>query len=83
MTFSGKSTAKFPTITETELGEILSSVKSRYVLLFTLLAGTGLRIGEALGLKTSDLVMTAASFMFGRASGVGRSRNPRRSMPSG
>jgi hypothetical protein len=34
-------------------------------------------------LKTSDLVMTAASFMFGRASGVGRSRNPRRSMPSG
>ena len=44
-----------PTITETELGEILSSVKNRYAVLFTLLAGTGLRIGEALGLKTSDL----------------------------
>jgi integrase len=44
-----------PTITERELGEIVSSVKERYAVLFTLLAGTGLRIGEALGLKTSDL----------------------------
>jgi len=31
------------------------SVEQRYRVLFTLLAGTGLRIGEALGLKTSDL----------------------------
>ena len=44
-----------PTITETELGEIVSSVNERYAVLFTLLAGTGLRIGEALGLKASDL----------------------------
>jgi integrase len=44
-----------PTLTETELGEILASAKGRYVVLFTLLAGTGLRIGEALGLKSSDL----------------------------
>lgn len=43
-----------PTLTETELSEILSSVKQRYAVLFALLAGTGLRIGEALGLKTSD-----------------------------
>jgi len=44
-----------PTVTETELGEILASSKGQYVMLFTLLAGTGLRIGEALGLKSSDL----------------------------
>lgn len=44
-----------PTVTETELAEILSSVKERYAMLIALLAGTGLRIGEALGLKTSDL----------------------------
>jgi integrase len=44
-----------PTVTETELGEILSSVSERYRVLFALLAGTGLRIGEALGLKGSDL----------------------------
>ena len=44
-----------PTVTETELGEILASVKGRVHMLFALLAGTGLRIGEALGSKTSDL----------------------------
>jgi integrase len=44
-----------PTVTETELGEILASTKERYTVLFALLAGTGLRIGEALGLKPTDL----------------------------
>ena len=44
-----------PTVTEAELGEILANAKGRYAVLFALLAGTGLRIGEALGLKTTDL----------------------------
>ena len=44
-----------PTVTESELGEILASTKVRYAVLFALLAGTGLRIGEALGLKSADL----------------------------
>jgi integrase len=44
-----------PTVTEAELGEILTSTKERYAMLFALLAGTGLRIGEALGLKPLDL----------------------------
>jgi integrase len=44
-----------PTVTEAELCEILASAKGRYVVLFALLAGTGLRIGEALGLKPTDL----------------------------
>jgi integrase len=44
-----------PTVTEAELGEILASTTERYVVLFALLAGTGLRIGEALGLKPFDL----------------------------
>jgi integrase len=44
-----------PTLTETELGEILFSTRPRYAVLFALLAGTGLRIGEALGLKPTDL----------------------------
>jgi integrase len=43
-----------PTVTESELGEILASTKGRYAVLFALLAGTGLRIGEALGLKSID-----------------------------
>ena len=44
-----------PTVTETELAEILAGAKDRMRVLFALLAGTGLRIGEALVLKVSDL----------------------------
>jgi integrase len=42
-------------VTQAELEVILSSVKDRYRTFFALLAGTGLRVGEALGVKTSDL----------------------------
>jgi integrase len=44
-----------PTVTLAEVEEILASTKGRYAVLFALLAGTGLRIGEALALKTTDL----------------------------
>jgi len=43
-----------PTVTEAELGEILATANKRYAVLFALLAGTGLRIGEALALKPTD-----------------------------
>jgi integrase len=43
-----------PTVTEAELGVILRGVKTKYAMLFALLAGTGLRIGEALALSTTD-----------------------------
>jgi integrase len=43
-----------PTVTEAELREILASTNKRYGVLFALLAGTGLRIGEALALKPTD-----------------------------
>jgi integrase len=44
-----------PSITETELSAILSNAKGRYAVFFSLLAGTGLRIGEGLALKVTDL----------------------------
>lgn len=43
-----------PTTTEAEIGEILASTKRRYAVLFALLAGSGLRIGEALALKETS-----------------------------
>lgn len=44
-----------PAVTEADLVEILSNVKKRkYAVLFALLAGTGLRIGEALALCATD-----------------------------
>jgi integrase len=57
------------------LGEILASVGERYRPLFTLLAGTGLRIGEALGLKTSDL-SPDCRMLYG--AGVGRNKSLKR-----
>ena len=43
------------TITEAALVEVLADTTPRYSILFALLAGTGLRIGEALALKTANL----------------------------
>ena len=40
-----------PSLTTSEVEQILARAKGRYRVLFALLAGTGLRIGEALGLK--------------------------------
>jgi integrase len=40
-----------PSLTTSEVEQILGRAKGRYNVLFALLAGTGLRIGEALGLK--------------------------------
>jgi integrase len=44
-----------PTVTSAEVEHILANSKRRYAVLFALLAGTGLRIGEALALKVGDL----------------------------
>jgi integrase len=42
------------TVSQVQLQIILANVLERYALLLTLIAGTGLRIGEALGLRHSD-----------------------------
>lgn len=43
-----------PSLTTSEVEQILTRAKGRYKVLFALLAGTGLRIGEALGLKLGE-----------------------------
>ena len=44
-----------PTVTDADLKEILSNTKKqKHVVLFSLLAATGLRIGEALALRATD-----------------------------
>ena len=43
-----------PTITQAEISAVLGRVKKRYAVLFALIAGTGLRIGEALAVSTTD-----------------------------
>jgi integrase len=43
-----------PSFNASEVEQILMRAKGRYKVLFALLGGTGLRIGEALGLKIGD-----------------------------
>ena len=44
-----------PTVTDAELATILSNTRKRkHVMLFSLLAATGLRVGEALALRSTD-----------------------------
>jgi integrase len=43
-----------PTIHEEEIPGLLNSLKSRYAVLVALVAGTGLRIGEPLAVRTED-----------------------------
>lgn len=43
-----------PIVTADELDTIIADVKQKYAILFALLAGTGLRIGEALALRATD-----------------------------
>jgi integrase len=44
-----------PTVTKEELEQVLAGTGKRWGLLFAVIAGTGLRIGEALALKWEDL----------------------------
>ena len=43
-----------PTITEAEISAMLTTLKGRDAILVALVAGTGLRIGEALAIRTDD-----------------------------
>ena len=43
-----------PTVTETEVGALTTSAAYRFAVLFALLAGAGLRAGEALAVKATD-----------------------------
>ena len=43
-----------PTVTEAEISVLLNSMKAGYAVLVALVAGTGLRIGEALAVRTED-----------------------------
>jgi len=66
-----------PTITETELVAILSKAKGRYAVFFALLAGTGLRVGEALALKVTDLSPDCSTLYVRRSIWHGQEQEPK------
>src|SRR5208282_5239957 len=66
-----------PTLTETEVTEVLASAKGRYAPLFALLAGTGLRIGEALAVKSTDFVSDCRVLHVRRSIWQGQEQEPK------
>jgi integrase len=48
-------TQRRPTVTKADVEQILNKINPRFRVLVAVLAGTGIRIGEALGLKIEDL----------------------------
>jgi integrase len=68
-----------PTVTEADLGAILPGVKTKYAVLFMLLAGTGLRVGEALALRRTDFGPDCRVLHVRRSIWRGREQEPKTS----
>lgn len=66
-----------PTVTKAEVERIISAASERWAVLFALLAGTGLRIGEALGLKIEDLSDDCSVLQVSRSIWHGREQEPK------
>jgi len=68
-----------PMVTEADLGAILPGVKTKYAVLFALLAGTGLRIGEALAVRPTDFGPDCRVLHIRRSIWRGREQEPKTS----
>ena len=68
-----------PTVTEADLAKMLSNKKRKYAVLFALLAGTGLRIGEALALRPTDFGPDCRVLHVRRSLWRGREQEPKTS----
>jgi len=66
-----------PTTTRTEIENLLSNLKPRYGVLIAVLAGTGLRIGEAVGLKVEDLSSDCTLIHVRRGLWRGKEQSPK------
>jgi integrase len=66
-------------VTKPHLEAIISSLKPKYAALVALQAGTGLRIGEALGLKITDLSSDCRMLNVQRSVWRGREQQPKTS----
>jgi len=66
-----------PTVTAPQIEHILSAVKEKYSVLFALLAGSGLRIGEGLGLRVTDLADDCTVIHVQRSVWQGREQAPK------
>jgi integrase len=68
---------KRPTLTADEVSIVISNANERYAVLFALLAGTGLRIGEALALKTTNFASDCRTISVERSMWNGQEQDPK------
>jgi integrase len=68
---------KRPTLTADEVSTVISNANERYAVLFALLAGTGLRIGEALALKTTNFASDCRTVSVERSMWNGQEQDPK------
>jgi integrase len=66
-----------PTLTANEVSTVVSNADERYAVLFALLAGTGLRIGEALALKTTNIASDGRTISVERSMWNGQEQDPK------
>lgn len=66
-----------PTVTEAAVGALIASAAYRFAVLFALLAGTGLRAGEALALKATDFSSEFRVLHVTRSIWHGREQDPK------
>jgi integrase len=72
-----KTKQRRPTLTADEVASIISASKPRFKPLFALLAGTGLRIGEALALKRTDLSENCTTLRVQHSMWSGQEQTPK------
>jgi integrase len=66
-----------PTVTKAEVEEIIATSSKRWALLFAFMAATGLRLGEAVGVKVEDLSEDCSVLDVKRSIWHGREQEPK------
>jgi integrase len=72
-----KDNQRRPTLDATQVSAIVSNIRDRYRVLFALLAGTGLRAGEVIGLKVEDISPDGRVISIRRAIWCGKEQSPK------
>ena len=68
-----------PTFTAEDIAQIVAAAKGQYQILYALLAGTGLRIGEAIGLEVEDVALDASAIRIRQSIWNGQKQTPKTS----
>jgi len=68
---------KKPTLTVTQVEQIIARAKGRYKVLFALLAGSGMRVGEALGLRVEHITDDFSTIKISQSAWRGKTQAPK------